>query len=166
MRYRKMNKYIKLVAVAGTIIILDQITKSLILGRMALYDSFAVVPGFFNIVHIHNQGGAFGLLAGQSEMIRYLVFVLLSAVAVGVIYYLYVRTPVAEWLQATGLALIFGGAIGNMIDRLRFGYVVDFLDFYLKGWHYPAFNVADSAITVGIGLFLLQMLTQKTQTAP
>lgn len=166
MRYRKPNKYLKLAVIAGSIIVLDQITKALIMGRMALYDSFAVIPGFFSIVHIQNPGGAFGLLAGQGENVRYLVFVLLSAVAIGLIYYLYLRTPVAERLQATGLALIFGGAIGNMIDRLRFGQVVDFLDFYLKGWHYPAFNVADSGITIGIGLFLLQMLTRKTKTAP
>lgn len=165
MSYPKTNKYVTLAVVVGAVILLDQISKALIMGQMALNDSVTVITGFFNIVHAQNPGGAFGFLAGQGELIRRLIFVLLSAVAIGVIYYLYVRTPVVQRLPQLSLALILGGALGNMIDRLRFGRVIDFLDFYIQDLHWPAFNFADSAISIGIGLFLLQMFIQKPAKA-
>ncbi len=154
-------KILRLAAVAGLIIVLDQVTKSLILRWLPLYDSIQVIPGFFNITHIHNPGGAFGLLADQSPFLRKTLFLAVSGVASIVVLYFYFQTPRAYgWLSA-GFALIFGGAIGNLIDRLRFGIVVDFLLFYIGPYHWPAFNVADSAITVGVAIFALHILFNK-----
>ena len=151
-------KYRRLGWIAGSIIIGDQITKWIILDRLDLYHAITVVPGFFNITHVQNPGGAFGFLAQQSPLVRGIVFLLMSFLAVCLIFWLYRKTPSTHRLLAVGFALIFGGAIGNLIDRVRFGRVVDFLDFYIGGWHWPAFNVADSAITVGITIFLLHVV--------
>ncbi|MEE8432712.1 MAG: signal peptidase II [Candidatus Desulfatibia sp.] len=154
-------KYQKLVVVAATVIVLDQITKAAILNTLPLYRSVAVIPGFFNLAHIQNPGGAFGFLATQSSSVRSMLFVLISSLAVGLIFYFYRNTPKTHSLLATGFALIFGGALGNLIDRVRFGKVVDFLDFYLGSYHWPAFNIADSAITVGVAIFLIHLVFKK-----
>lgn len=152
------TKYRRLGWIAGTIVIVDQITKWIILDRLDLYHAIPVVPGFFNITHVQNPGGAFGFLAQQSPLVRGIVFLLMSFLAVCLIFWFYRKTPSTHRLLAVGFALIFGGAIGNLIDRVRFGRVVDFLDFYIGGWHWPAFNVADSAITTGIAIFLLHVV--------
>lgn len=154
----KSKKYTKLAGVAGVVIILDQITKAAILIKLPLHHSISVITGFFNLTHIHNPGGAFGFLANQSSSLRSLIFLLVSILAIGLVYYFYKNTPKTHTWLATGFALIFGGAIGNLIDRIRFGKVVDFLDFYVGNYHWPAFNVADSAITVGIAIFLFHLL--------
>ncbi|MFP4348370.1 MAG: signal peptidase II [Thermodesulfobacteriota bacterium] len=155
------NKYLMLVLIAGTVVILDQITKAVILNQLPLYRSIPVIPGLFNITHIHNPGGAFGFLAEQSPWVRKTVFLFMSSAAVVLVLYFYHNTPKTHpWLSA-GLALIFGGAIGNLIDRFRFGKVVDFLDFYLGSAHWPAFNVADSAITVGVTIFMIHLVFNK-----
>ena len=117
-----------------------------------------IIPGFFNLTHIHNPGGAFGFLAGQDEMLRSMIFVFVSTLAICFILYFYLKTAPTHFWLATGLAMIFGGAIGNLIDRIRFGKVVDFLDFYIGRLHWPAFNVADSAITIGILIFLFHVV--------
>lgn len=155
------NKYQKLVVIAGAVVITDQIIKTAILKNLPLYHSVTVIPGFFSLTHIHNPGGAFGFLAGQSSSIRNLVFILISSLAVGLIVYFYKHTPKTHPLLAAGFALISGGAAGNLIDRLRFGKVIDFLDFYIGSYHWPAFNVADSAITVGVAIFLFHLLFNK-----
>jgi len=139
----------------------DQITKAAVLHAVPLYESIPVIPGFFSITHIHNSGGAFGLLADQGPWIRKGVFLVMSSVAVVIILYFYHKTPKTHPWLAAGLALIFGGAIGNLIDRFRFGKVVDFLDFYIGTAHWPAFNVADSAITVGVGIFILHIVLNR-----
>ena len=155
------NKYIKLVVFAGIIVLLDQFTKALILGYVPFNQTIPVMRGFFNITHIHNAGGAFGLMANLSPTLRSIVFLFISSLAVGLIFYFYKKTPANyPWLSAA-FALIFGGAIGNLIDRLRFGFVIDFLDFYIGNLHWPAFNVADSAISVGIGIFVFHLLFKK-----
>ncbi|MFH2218927.1 MAG: signal peptidase II [Pseudomonadota bacterium] len=151
----------KLACVAGPVIILDQITKAVVLKTLPLYRSVPVIPGLFNLTHIHNPGGAFGFLSGQSPVFRSTVFLLITTMAIGVILYLYKNTPRTHPWLATGFALVFGGAVGNLIDRFQFGKVVDFLDVYLGNFHWPAFNVADSAITVGIGIFVVHLLFRK-----
>jgi signal peptidase II len=153
------RKYRRLGWIAGSVVIVDQVTKGIILDRLALYQTIPVVPGFFRITHIQNPGGAFGFLAQQSPMIRAFIFLLMSFLAVCLIFWFYRKTPSTHRFLAAGFALILGGAIGNLIDRLRFGSVVDFLDFYVGTWHWPAFNVADSAITTGIAIFLLHVVT-------
>ena len=152
-------KYRRLGWIAGSVVLADQVTKGIILAHLRLYETIPVVPGFFNITHIQNPGGAFGFLAQQSPTVRGLIFLLMSFLAVCLIFWFYRKTPPTHRLMAAGFALIFGGAIGNLIDRLRFGQVVDFLDFYVGAWHWPAFNVADSAITIGITIFLLHVAT-------
>lgn len=155
------NRYLNLAVIAGLVILLDQVTKALILHYLPLHQNVAVIPGFFDITHIHNPGGAFGFLSGVSSKLRSVIFLFISSLAVGLIFYFYKKTPSSlPWLSAA-FALIFGGAIGNLVDRLRFGVVVDFLDLYIGNWHWPAFNIADSAITVGIIVFIVHLVFNK-----
>jgi signal peptidase II len=155
------TKYLRLVIVAGLIVGADQLTKALILKHLPLHKSITVIPGLFDITHILNPGGAFGLMANMSVMIRTIVFLFISSLAVGLIFYFYIKTPHRYTFLAIGFALIFGGAIGNLVDRVRFGMVVDFLDFYIGKHHWPAFNIADSAITAGIFIFIYHLLLKK-----
>lgn len=154
-------KYAKLILVSGLVVLADQISKSLILKHLPTHRSISIIAGFFDITHIRNPGGAFGLMANVSPAARTVVFMFISSLAVGLILYFYSKTPRRYALLATGFALIFGGAIGNLIDRFRFGNVVDFLDFYLGSLHWPAFNIADSAITAGIFIFIFHLLFKK-----
>jgi len=155
------NKYIRLVIVAGIVILADQIPKALILEYLPLHKNIPVIAGIFNITHVLNPGGAFGLMAHMSVVVRTVIFLFVSSLAVGLIFYFYVKTPRRYALLAAGFALIFGGAIGNLIDRVRMGMVVDFIDVYIGKYHWPAFNIADSAITVGIFIFLYHLLFKK-----
>ena len=155
------RKYTTFLLIASGIILLDQVTKGLVTDRFLLHENLEVIPGFFNLTYIRNTGGAFGLLAGKASTLRTVLFLAVSCVALGIVFHLYRKTPPGKpWLEAA-LAMTFGGALGNLIDRLRFGEVVDFLDFYVGTWHWPAFNVADSAITVGVGIFCFYLLFKK-----
>lgn len=140
---------------ATLVLVLDQLTKLAVVQTMALHD-FIPVTGFFNLVRAHNTGAAFSLLADQTGWQR-LFFLAVGLVASGIIVHLLRKTR-GRPLFCLALALILGGALGNVIDRLAYGYVVDFLDFYLGDWHWPAFNVADSGITVGAVLLILDSL--------
>jgi signal peptidase II len=157
----KYGQYTKLAVISGLVVIIDQITKILILKNLPLYHSITIIPGFFNITHIHNPGGAFGFMAHQDSSLRNFLFILLASIAVCFIFYFYKSTNRTHPFLASGFALILGGAIGNLIDRIRFGKVVDFLDFYVHNYHWPAFNVADSAITVGVTIFIFHLLFKK-----
>ena len=156
-----LNKFSRLAIVAGLVVAADQISKALILKNLPLHHSIPVIAGLFDITHILNPGGAFGFMAGMSSIVRTIVFLFISSMAVGLIFYFYCKTPPTYKLLATGFALIFGGAVGNLIDRVRFGTVVDFLDFYIGNHHWPAFNIADSAITVGIIIFIYHLAFKK-----
>ncbi len=147
--------------VAGAVLVLDQVTKALVLAHLPLGGSIPVLPGFFDLTHVHNPGGAFGFLSGMSAEIRALLFVAVSLLAAGLILYFYWQTPPNQRFLAVGLSLLFGGAVGNLVDRIRFGVVVDFLDLYAGSLHWPAFNVADSAITVGVLIFGYHILFRK-----
>lgn len=162
MPQRPMRKKIgQLFLISGPVILLDQISKAVVLNTMRLYESIPVIPGFFNLTHIHNPGGAFGFMAGQSLVVRTILFLVVSTLAIGLILHFYFKTPPTHPYLSAAFALIFAGAVGNLIDRLRFGKVVDFLDFYIGALHWPAFNVADSAITVGISVFVLHLLRNR-----
>ncbi|MDN3543620.1 MAG: signal peptidase II [Roseateles asaccharophilus] len=137
--------------IALLIILLDQFTKTLILGHFQLGDS-RYVTSFFNVVRVHNTGAAFSFLAGASGWQRWF-FVGLGTVATIFIIWM-LRRHGQQTLFATALTLIMGGAIGNVVDRLLHGYVVDFIQLHWAGWYYPSFNVADSAITVGAVLLI------------
>jgi len=155
------NKYIKLVIISALIVILDQLTKLFIIKYLPLHHTVPVITGIFNITHVQNPGGAFGILAGLSPGMRTVIFLFISSLAVGLIFYFYMKTPRTHSWLAAGFALIFGGAIGNLIDRIRFGVVIDFLDFYIRKYHWPAFNIADSAISAGIAIFVFHLLFKK-----
>jgi len=137
---------------AGLALVLDQITKVMVMNTMVAYQDVIPLTGFFNLVHVHNTGAAFSLLDNQPGWQR-IFFVTLASVASGVIIYLLRRTR-GQPLFCGALSLILGGAVGNLIDRVLYGHVIDFLDFYVGNWHWPAFNVADSAITLGAGLLI------------
>lgn len=158
MNYRK---YIRLCVIAGLIVLTDQVTKAVIWHRMELYDSLAVISGFFNITHIHNTGGAFGMFAQGNPLLRKILFLFISSLAALLVLYFYKKTPDHYPWLLSAFALIFGGAVGNLIDRIRMGKVIDFLDFHIGNLHWPAFNVADSAITVGMGIFVFHILFKK-----
>ncbi|MGE3349603.1 MAG: signal peptidase II [Ramlibacter sp.] len=142
-------------ALALIIVIADQFTKVLILGYYAVGDS-TWVTSFFNVVRVHNSGAAFSFLAAASGWQRWLFTGIGVAAALFIIWML--RSHPGQKLFSFALACVLGGAIGNVVDRLLHGYVVDFLDFHLRGWHFPAFNLADSAITLGAACLILDEL--------
>ncbi|MFH2065328.1 MAG: signal peptidase II [Pseudomonadota bacterium] len=154
-------KYRKLVVIAAIVTGLDQTSKYIVQKNLDLYHSVPVIPGFFNLTHILNPGGAFGFFANQSPEVRSFVFIFVSFLALAFILYFYKNTPDTHKMLASAFALIFGGAVGNMIDRIRFGTVVDFLDVYIRNMHWPAFNIADSAISIGMAIFIYHILAKK-----
>jgi signal peptidase II len=154
-----LRPYARLALVAAAVLGLDQATKALVLERLPLHASLTVIPGLFDLTHVQNPGGAFGFLAHLGPRLRGVLFTAIAALAAGAIVVIYRQTPPGHRRMRSGLALVFGGAVGNLVDRLRFGAVVDFLDLYLGSVHWPAFNVADSAITAGVGLIAWQMLS-------
>ena len=135
------------------VIILDQFSKYVVSDFLRLYESVAVLP-FFSITLLHNPGAAFSFLASAGGWQRWLFTGIAVVVSVAIIVWIK-RLPATEKWQAAALSLILGGALGNVIDRLHLGYVVDFLDVYYQKWHWPPFNVADSAITVGVAILLI-----------
>jgi signal peptidase II len=143
------------------VIVLDQITKSVIAGRFGLHESYPVINGFFNLVYVMNPGAAFGFLAGASATFRYVFFIGINIVALALILYYLIKSKPESILIVVCLTLIFAGAVGNLFDRIRFGAVVDFLDIYIGTWHWPAFNVADSAISIGAVLMIWEMIINR-----
>ena len=144
----------------GVIFLADQLTKYLIVAVIPLHDKIEIIPGFFNLVHVRNTGAAFSLLAHLEKAT--LIFGIAALCAVAVLHVIVVRLEYARLWDIIPLGLILGGAIGNFADRIRNGAVIDFLDFYIGNAHWPAFNVADSAITCGAVLLGIRMLS----TAP
>ena len=142
---------------SAAVIVLDQLSKYIVAGHLALYDSIRVLP-VFNLVLLHNTGAAWNFLAGASGWQRWFFVLLALTVSIAIIIWLR-RLPRAgfRW-RAAALALVLGGALGNVIDRVRLGYVIDFIQVHYQNWYYPAFNVADSAITVGAVMLILEGL--------
>jgi signal peptidase II len=150
------NRYLMAGSIISVILILDQLTKYTIEKRVRLYEVIMVVPDFFNITHVRNKGAAFGLLATASGAWRNMFLIAVSLAALAVIVALVRKT--GERLQLVSLSLIAGGAVGNLIDRIRCGEVVDFIQWHVKSYYWPSFNVADSAISVGVALLAYDML--------
>ncbi len=148
-----MQRYPYLLIVAA-VFVADRWTKVLICDHFAYLESVSIAP-FVNIVHARNMGGAFGLLAGHA-LGKYLFLAVPILIIAGLAWYVFFRT--ATFIERLSLTLVLGGAVGNMYDRILYGYVVDFIDVSYKGYSWPAFNVADSAISVGIGLYLFAHL--------
>ena len=147
----------KQMIIAGlVVVILDQITKWLVLRSILLGDSIEVIPGFFNLVLTFNKGAAFGMMAGLSDGVREVVLALTTGFALVVVAFFLFTDCKRDALGQVALAMILGGALGNIIDRIRIGAVIDFLDVYYGTAHWPAFNVADSAICIGVALLILR----------
>jgi len=140
---------------------LDQFSKWYITSTMSLHASYPVIDGFFNITYIRNPGAAFGFLANAAPLFRSGFLITVSVAAIVMILWYLARDRSVGVLLTSALALITGGAAGNLIDRVRFGNVVDFLDVYAGTWHWPAFNVADSAISIGAVLLVVEMFRRK-----
>lgn len=152
-------KYIILFVVSAVILVVDQATKRYIDRTMDLHSSITVVNDFFNITYLRNKGAAFGFLAHSSYRLPF--FILVSIVAVAVILAVFFRLRPDQKLTAFSLSLIFSGALGNLVDRVRLGEVIDFLDAHWYGHHWPAFNIADSAICVGVFLLVIDMFVEE-----
>jgi signal peptidase II len=152
--------------VSLAVLLLDQWTKGIVTRAFDVHQSTGVIAGFFDITYVRNSGAAFGLFASVDSSLKavllnsvaVLVFLVVSAYAL--------RSSHRSIRLQMGFALILGGAVGNLLDRVRFGYVVDFLDFSISGHHWPAFNVADSAIVAGVGLLFLDMLRNESEETP
>jgi signal peptidase II len=143
---------------SAAIVALDQLTKAMIRSKLPLHDSVNVVPGMLDITHVRNTGAAFGMLNDMQFRYKAPVMVAIAVLALVAVGTYATTLPTNQKVARFGLALILGGAIGNLIDRALAGYVVDFVDVYWRGIHFWAFNVADSAITIGVGLMLLDVL--------
>lgn len=154
------------ILVVVLVVLLDQATKLLVVAEMQLYETHTLVPGLLNLTHIRNSGVAFGLLNSAEFAYKPLVMTVIAMVALLGVGLYASQLPIAHRWARIGLALILGGAAGNLIDRARQGYVVDFVDAYWRGWHFWAFNVADAAITVGVGLLILDLLRPETAAPP
>jgi len=153
------------VCLAGGVLILDQVTKALVSAGLRLHESRPVVPGFLSLTLVHNTGAAFGILAGEHSPLRTGFFLVVSAVAMGVVLWLLWRLRPEQKVEAAALSLIFGGAVGNVIDRIRFGKVIDYIDVFYRSYHWPAFNVADAAISVGVFLLFWCLILRKDHPA-
>jgi signal peptidase II len=156
-------------AVAGIVVLLDQLTKDWIIATLRLHEGFPVIDGFFNIIHVRNPGAAFGFMAGTSPAFRSVFFIAITLAAILLIlHYLWraLRQTKAEKISPLfSLSLILAGAVGNLIDRIRFGEVVDFLDVYVGAYHWPAFNVADASISTGATLLVIALFFRRGERA-
>ena len=149
-------------ALAGAVVALDQVAKVLVIDRLPLGVPIDLVDDLLSFTLVMNPGLAFGLLSSVPRAWRWVVAAL-SLVALAVLARVALRVlPDGGWVGRVAIGLIFGGAVGNLIDRARFGAVVDFVDVHWRGWHWPAFNVADSAITIGVALLAMRLITERT----
>lgn len=147
----------------GIVLILDQMSKISIANSMSLHQSIPLIP-YFQLTYVHNPGAAFSFLSDAGGWQRWFFICLSSLVSVVLCVWLY-RLPNGAIWQSAGLSLVLGGALGNLIDRVIYGSVIDFLDVYYRHWHWPAFNIADSAITIGVGILLLDSFKDRHDTA-
>ncbi len=146
------------------VIILDQASKLLIDHHLELYESIKLIP-FFQLTYVRNTGAAFSFLAQAGGWQRWFFIILSISASIAICYWLKNMPKDRHW-ESAAWALVLGGALGNLIDRIAYGYVIDFLDAYYQHWHFPAFNVADSAITIGVGMLLIDVVlaTRRSQT--
>ncbi|MGI9548980.1 MAG: signal peptidase II [Bdellovibrionales bacterium] len=152
-------KYFLTSLVASFVVAIDQATKIYIHTQVKMGNPIEVIAGFFNINYVRNPGGAFGLFSESSVFIRYTLFLLFPLICIYIIFMMLKDTK--NKLQIVSLSFILGGAFGNYIDRIRFGYVIDFIDWYVKDLHWPTFNLADSFIVIGVSILSVFFLFEK-----
>lgn len=143
------------------IVFFDQLTKALVDRLMPLHHSIPIIDNFFSLTYVRNTGAAFGIFSGSHEAFRLPFLILVSILALGFVFMMLKRLPEEQTGLITALAFIIGGALGNLIDRVLYGEVIDFLDFYWSHYHWPAFNVADSFITIGVMITLYYLIKEK-----
>ena len=160
------NKYLSLLIVSGVLIVIDQYTKLMVSLHIPLNYSVEVIEGIFNLTHIRNSGVAFGLFASQQSEYKALMFITISTIAITAILVIFHQTPKEKKMVQIGLILIFSGAIGNLIDRSLHGEVIDFVDLFINGHHFPAFNIADSCITMGVALMVIDLFSEGSRPDP
>jgi signal peptidase II len=155
---RRFGKSAFVLIIAGAVLAADQLTKWYVRHTVAYQESVPIVPSFFHITHVRNTGGAFSLFADASDSIRLPFFLLASSLALGALLYFVRQVPADRRWLLFALSGVLGGALGNLVDRVVFGRVTDFLDVHWRGYHWPAFNVADSFITVGVVILIAHSL--------
>ena len=155
------GKYAVFIGIALIVVLIDQASKSLIVSRLEPHQIISVIPGFFNVVFVENRGMAFGIFNQSKPGFAFIFLLATTIAAIGVIIFFFWIKRNHLWLTI-GLSLILGGALGNLIDRIQLGYVVDFLDFFIAGYHWPAFNMADSAVTGGTFWLLFNVIRGKS----
>jgi signal peptidase II len=143
------------------ILVLDRLTKIIVDRTMSLHQSIPIIDGLFSLTYVRNTGAAFGILSGSHEAFRLPFLILVSVLALGFVVVMLKRLRDQETGLITALAFIIGGALGNLVDRVLYGEVIDFLDFYWSHYHWPAFNLADSCITVGVLITLYYLIRAK-----
>ena len=148
MRNKKNAPLIPFLGLSALVAVMDQLSKKWIAANLAPYESIKVIPGFFSITFVTNTGAAFGLFSGN-ESWRKILFLTITVLAMGFIIYVYKNSKNYTWTLLLGSSFVFGGALGNLVDRIFHSKVIDFFLFYLGRWSWPAFNVADTAITIG-----------------
>ncbi|MGA1794235.1 MAG: signal peptidase II [bacterium] len=146
----------------SSILILDQVTKYLVRLLMHPCMNISIIPGFFDLTYVMNRGGAFGMMSTLPSFLRVIIFIGFSLIAIAALVVVYWKSYSAPSVRIA-IAFLLGGAVGNLVDRLRWGMVVDFLDFYVGKYHWPAFNVADSAICIGLGLVILNLFAARDE---
>jgi signal peptidase II len=160
-----VKRHLPYLLVMAAIVLLDQGTKALVVRMIGLHEYVPIVDGLLSLSHVRNRGAAFGLLSDWDVPYQSVLLALLSLGALAAIAFYFLRLPAAARLPRLALALVLGGAVGNLIDRARLGYVVDFVHVYWRRYQWPDFNVADSAITVGVALLVLDIL-RSPETTP
>lgn len=158
-----MNKYLLLTVVAGVVIIFDQASKYAVQNMMAIHDYMEIIPGFFNLTYVQNPGAAFGIFGKTTGILRIALLVGISLFALGMLLVMYEKTTGKFTPTHLAIAMIVGGAVGNLIDRIRLHWVMDFLDFYWNGNHWPSFNIADAAITIGTLILMFNILFSRNR---
>lgn len=153
-----MNRFFKMLVMISTLIVGDQITKAIIQQKFYLGESIPIINGIFNFTYVRNPGAAWGMTGHSANFIRIPLLFVLPVIACFWLIYLAWKSRNASLVACLAYSLIFAGAVGNLIDRFTMNYVVDFLDFYLGANHFPAFNVADSSITIGAGLLIIEFM--------
>jgi signal peptidase II len=160
-----MRKYIYPLIIL-CVLVVDQSTKIIISQTVSPYTNISVIPGFFNLTHIHNRGAIFGFFSRSGGPFVSILLTLASLAALSFVIYYFLKTPSTEKMMKTSLSLILGGALGNLMDRIFKGYVIDFADLYIRQWHWPAFNVADASITVGALCLIFFLIKGRPKCSP
>ena len=161
----KQRRLLELLIVGG-IVAADQATKAIVREALLLHAEREIIPGVLNLTRVHNTGAAFGMLSGIDLPMKPLMLGVVAAAALAGLALYAATLPANQRLTRVGLSCIIGGAAGNLIDRVAAGYVLDFVDFYWRNWHFWAFNVADAAITVGVGLMILDLIVERGGRVP